>query len=77
MENAVEQVNAFLMAQKLSIVCNEPLSFLPTLPVIPIHEFPQHCELTIAIGGDGTLLSASRALAGTNMPIVGLSLIHI
>lgn len=73
MENAVEQVNAFLSARNLNVVCNEPLSFLPSLQVVPINDFPKHCELTIAIGGDGTLLSASRALAGTNMPIVGIN----
>jgi len=73
MENAVEQVNTFLSARQLNVVCNEPLSFLPSLGVIPIEQFPSHCDLTIAIGGDGTLLSASRALAGTNMPIVGIN----
>jgi NAD+ kinase len=73
MENAVVCVNAFLSKAGLKLVCNEPLSFLPELPVIPATEFPAHCDLTIAIGGDGTLLSASRALAGTDMPIVGVN----
>ncbi len=73
MEIAVEQVNAFLTGRDLKVVCNEPLSFLPSLEVISIQDFPQHCDLTIAIGGDGTLLSASRELAGTNMPVVGIN----
>ncbi len=73
MENAVEQVNEFLATRDLTVVCNEPLSFLPSLDVISIKEFKTHCDLTIAIGGDGTLLSASRALAGTNMPVVGIN----
>lgn len=73
MENAVVCVNAFLSKAGLKLVCNEPLSFLPELPVISATEFPAHCDLTIAIGGDGTLLSASRALAGTDMPIVGVN----
>lgn len=73
MENAVVRVNAFLSQAGLKVVCNEKLSFLPDLTVIAATEFPSHCDLTIAIGGDGTLLSASRALAGTDMPIVGVN----
>lgn len=73
MENVIERVNTFLSSQQLNLVCNERLSFLPSLRAIPVEDFSQHCDLTIAIGGDGTLLSASRALAGTNMPIVGVN----
>lgn len=73
MENAIVRVNKFLSDQGLEVVSNEPLSFLPDLRAIPAEEFSRHCDLTVAIGGDGTLLSASRALAGTNMPIVGIN----
>ena len=73
LENAVVQVSQFLNAQSLSIVINEPLNFLPELKVISISDFPQQCDLTIAIGGDGTLLSASRALAGSELPLVGIN----
>jgi NAD+ kinase len=73
MENAVVQVNEFLTERSLTVFSNEPLAFLPELEVISISEFSRHCDLIIAIGGDGTLLSASRALAGTNMPIVGIN----
>lgn len=73
MENAIVRVNKFLSDQGLEVVSNEPLSFLSDLRAIPAEEFSRHCDLTVAIGGDGTLLSASRALAGTNMPIVGIN----
>lgn len=73
MENAIVRVNKFLSDRGLEVVSNEPLSFLPDLRTIPAEEFSRHCDLTVAIGGDGTLLSASRALAGTNMPIVGIN----
>lgn len=72
-ENAISRVHAFLSQHPLQLVCNEALPFLPEVSVLPVESFPQHCDLTIAIGGDGTLLSASRALAGTNMPIVGVN----
>ncbi|MDC9725425.1 MAG: NAD(+) kinase [Gammaproteobacteria bacterium] len=73
MENAVIQVTEFLLSKSLTVVVNEPLSFLTNLNVISINEFPQNCDLTIAIGGDGTLLSASRVLSGTGLPIVGIN----
>lgn len=74
MENAVVQVTEFLLSQSLTIFVNEPLSFLPDLDVISINDFPQHCDLTIAIGGDGTLLSVSRALSDSGLPIVGINI---
>jgi NAD+ kinase len=73
LENAVVQVNQFLTKQALSIVINEPLAFLPDLDVVSIADFPERCDVTIAIGGDGTLLSASRALAGSDLPLVGIN----
>jgi NAD+ kinase len=74
MEIAVIQVTEFLLSQNLAVFVNEPLTFLTELDVISISDFPKQCDLTIAIGGDGTLLSASRALSGTGLPIVGINI---
>lgn len=73
-EKAVVQVIEFLLSQSRMIFVNEPLSFSPELDVLSISDFPQHVDLTIAIGGDGTLLSASRALSGTGMSLVGINI---
>ncbi|AFI85359.1 NAD kinase [Methylophaga nitratireducenticrescens] len=73
LETALIQVSEFLNSRNLQIFSNEPMSFLPGLEVISIADFPLKCDLTIAIGGDGTMLSASRALAGTELPIVGVN----
>ncbi len=72
-EHAVIKVIEFLQSKSLTIFINEPLSFFTELEVISINDFPKSCDLTIAIGGDGTILSVSRALAGTNLPIVGIN----
>ena len=72
-ERAAIQVIEFLQSKSLPIFLNEPLSFFTGLDVISINDFPQACDLTIAIGGDGTILSVSRALAGTTLPIVGIN----
>jgi len=73
MENAVIQVTEFLLSKSLTVVVNEPLIFLTHVDVVSINDFSQSCDLTIAIGGDGTLLSASRALSDENLPIVGIN----
>jgi len=72
-EHAVIKVVEFLRSKSLTIFINEPLSFLSDLDVISINDFPESCDLSIAIGGDGTILSVSRALAGTALPIVGIN----
>lgn len=72
-ETAVIQVNEFLQTRGLQIFSNEPMRFLPDLEVISIAEFPASCDLTVAIGGDGTMLSAARALAGFEIPVVGIN----
>jgi len=33
-----------------------------------------HCDLAIVMGGDGTLLNASRSLVGANVPVLGVNL---
>lgn len=73
LEKAVVQITEFLLSQSRTIFVNEPLKFLPNIDAISISNFPQQVDLTIAIGGDGTLLSASRALSGSGMPLVGIN----
>lgn len=72
-EKAITKVSEFLHTKSLTVIINEPLIFLPELNVISVNDFHHHCDLAIAIGGDGTLLSASRALSGTHLPLVGVN----
>ncbi|MEQ1557550.1 MAG: NAD(+) kinase [Methyloglobulus sp.] len=39
-----------------------------------IEELGQRCDLVIAVGGDGTFLSAARVTADNNVPIIGINL---
>jgi NAD+ kinase len=73
LDSALLRVHDFLSGYAVNVVCHESLAVLPELPVIPLNDLPKQCDLIIAIGGDGTLLSASRVLAGTNIPIVGIN----
>ncbi|ORU93409.1 MAG: NAD(+) kinase [Cycloclasticus sp. symbiont of Bathymodiolus heckerae] len=42
--------------------------------ITPLESLAEHCDLIMSIGGDGTLLSAARALVNTNVPLIGINL---
>jgi NAD+ kinase len=44
------------------------------LAFLPLDEFAEKVDLTIVLGGDGTLLTAARALSDHNVPIIGVNL---
>lgn len=41
---------------------------------LPVSEMPEHVELMIVLGGDGTLLHAARDFIGSETPILGINL---
>ena len=47
---------------------------LPDEQVMPPSSLANRCDLIMSIGGDGTLLSAARALVNTNVPLLGINL---
>jgi NAD+ kinase len=47
---------------------------LENFPTLPIEELVDRSDLVISLGGDGTLLSAARALVDKDTPLVGINL---
>ncbi len=45
--------------------------------VYDANELGKHCDLVIAIGGDGTMLMASHILCDFNVPLLGINLGHV
>jgi NAD+ kinase len=58
------------------IVAEDSANLLEDGPVIscPVGELGQRCDLLIAVGGDGTFLTAARAAADFGVPVIGINL---
>ena len=50
---------------------DEPLKEISS---VPLDQLVEEAELVISLGGDGTLLTAARALADKNTPLLGINL---
>ncbi len=50
---------------------DEPLKEIPS---VSLGQLVEEAELVISLGGDGTLLTAARALADKNTPLLGINL---
>ncbi|MBF0519146.1 MAG: NAD(+)/NADH kinase, partial [Nitrospirae bacterium] len=43
-------------------------------PGVVQEEIAEHCDMVMVLGGDGTMLAASRLVAGKNIPVFGINL---
>lgn len=58
-----------------AIVEQETLNVIPNCGLEPVarHSLSKHCALLIVVGGDGSLLSAARAIVQQNLPVIGIN----
>jgi len=66
----------YLLGKGLEIVLEEHVSYvLPGhgLSVYSHEALGQQCDLAIVVGGDGSMLTAARALAKHHVPVVGIN----
>lgn len=73
---------AHLSAKKIKLCIEENTALYTRLSehttlsqyeVFSITEIGQHVDLAIVLGGDGTMLSAARAIVANNIPLVGIN----
>ena len=77
------------IAQTLAVLCNylkqhhyivfidnDSVRFVdcPNITACSIDALARHCDLVIAVGGDGTFLAAARAIAEYDIPLIGINL---
>ncbi|MCI8453634.1 MAG: NAD(+)/NADH kinase [Lachnospiraceae bacterium] len=72
-ETVRKQIEAYLTVRRKRFFSSGE-SFTKGSGRAACRDLPADTECVITLGGDGTLLLAARALAGTNIPIIGINL---
>ncbi len=72
----LKKLHSFLSKSYNVIVADDSTPFLNNAAVVscPPEELGKRCDLLIALGGDGTFLSAARVTADYNVPVIGINL---
>jgi NAD+ kinase len=71
----VPRLVAWLRDRGIGVRCDlETASYAPGCSGIPRGDVPEGCDLVIVLGGDGTLLSAARAVSKREIPIFAVNL---
>jgi len=73
----LNQLYAYLQNRGHTVLVDSDAAKFVTQAEVPnaaIDGLAQHSDLIIAVGGDGTFLSASRAAADYEVPILGVNL---
>ena len=48
-----------------------------TYPSLSMDDISHHCDVAVVVGGDGTMLSAARQLAGSTLPLIGINQVRL
>jgi len=75
--NTLNTLYQFLNRRNFSVVIDEQSAAFIThkdITPYPIDCLGQHVDIVIAVGGDGTFLSAARAIVNDEIPLVGVNL---
>jgi NAD+ kinase len=65
---------SWLRARGLTIRCDQETAAYAGGESYPRADVPEGCDLVIVLGGDGTLLSAARAISGREIPLFPVNL---
>lgn len=79
-QNTLSELIEYLQASNREIVldkCCADLVNNKQFKVCEADDLGNHCDLVIAIGGDGTMLMASHLLCDFDVPLLGINLGHV
>lgn len=66
---------AWLRGRDITTRCDrEAAAYCPGTTGLPREHVPEECQFVIVLGGDGTLLSAARAIGGREIPLFAVNL---
>lgn len=74
---ALQALIRFLEDRNLQVILDADsakLSSSANGSIMARREFATACDLVIVVGGDGTMLNASRSVAGSEVPLLGVNL---
>jgi NAD+ kinase len=72
----LERLAAFLTGRGHRVLLDAEtaqLTPLPGYPAAPLAQLGREAKLAIVVGGDGTMLSIARRLAGFDVPLIGIN----
>ena len=73
--SVVPRLLAWLNEHGIAARCDEETArYAPGCQSIPREQVPEGAQLVIVLGGDGTLLSAARAISGRDIPLFAVNL---
>lgn len=74
--NTLTIIHGYLKQHYKLIINNDCIGYLndKIIDSCAISELGQRCDLVIAVGGDGTFLSAARVTADYDVPLIGINL---
>ena len=71
----VPKLLEWLRERAIAVRCDvETAAYAPAVRGLPRGEVPEGCDLVIVLGGDGTLLSAARAIGKLEIPLFAVNL---
>jgi len=79
-QTSLTEVVEYLISREREVIldtCCAGLLEGHNLDTYAANELGQHCDLVIAIGGDGTMLMASHILCNFDVPLLGINLGHV
>lgn len=75
--NAIQAISQMLSARDINVLLDSRTAQKTAINNLPTEDretMGQRCDLVIVVGGDGTMLSAARALCDDGVPLVGVNL---
>jgi len=74
---SIQKLDAFLRAQGSEVIYEQQTALLVDWDVdasLVLEQFLEAIDLVVVVGGDGSILSASRKIASSKIPLLGINL---